>query len=382
VTSNAAIGVRGRHAVPFFDLQPSHEPLRDEILASVREIVDSGGFINGPAVAAFEGAFADYCGTSACVGVASGLDALRLALLALGVGVGDEVVVPANTFIATFEAVSQVGATPVPVDCSFADYNIDVAAMEAAVGGSTAALLPVHLYGQMADMRRVTQIAESQGLAILEDACQAHGAERDGLRAGSVGAAAAFSFYPAKNLGAFGDAGALVTNDARLASAACELREHGQREKYHHVTTGYTARLDTIQAAVLLHKLPVLDTWNQQRTDAVAYYCEALEGVGDLQLPPVAATSSPVWHLFVIRTARPSELADHLGREGVGTGRHYPQPPHLSEAYRALGHAEGAFPFTEQLAREALSLPLFPGISEEQLGVVVSAVRGFFDNRA
>jgi dTDP-3-amino-3,4,6-trideoxy-alpha-D-glucose transaminase len=365
--------------VPFLDLAAVHAPLREILLAEIGGIIDANAFINGPQVGEFEASFAAYCGTAHCVGVASGLDALRLALIAGGLDDGDEVLVPANTFIATFEAIGQAGGLPVPVDVSEEDCNIDVAAAVAAVTERTRFIMPVHLYGQLADMRGLTELAARRGLLIIEDACQAHGAERDGLRSGTGGLAGAFSFYPGKNLGAFGDAGALVTDDQELAARVRALREHGQKAKYEHEVEGWTARLDTIQALVLLFKLPLLDGWNEERRRAAHFYTERLSDVGDLGLPSVApGPNSPVWHLYVVRTAAPTELADFLRERGIGTGRHYPEPPHLSAAYRSLGYPEGTFPVSEALARESLSLPIFPGIGEEQLEAVVEAIEAYF----
>jgi dTDP-3-amino-3,4,6-trideoxy-alpha-D-glucose transaminase len=368
-----------RVQVPFVDLWRSHEPLRDVLLDEISELIESGEFINGRHVTAFESAFADYVGTEHAVGVASGLDALRLALITAGLERGDEVIVPASTFVATFEAVTQAGGVPVPADVSESDYGLDAEQVAAAITPRTRFLMPVHLYGQMADMIALGELAHRHGLAIIEDACQAHGAERDGLRAGQRGLAAAFSFYPAKNLGAFGDAGALVTDDERLADEVRKLREHGQRGKYEHELEGYTARLDTLQALVLLRKLPLLDGWNEERRTAAAFYTDRLTGVGDLLLPPVVRDSEPVWHLYVVRTAEPAQLADALRAQGIGTGRHYPVPPHLSPAYESLGLGPGSFPVTEALAEQCLSLPLFPGITDAQLSAVVEAVAAFFD---
>jgi len=254
------------------------------------------------------------------------------------------------------------------------DYNLDPAAVVAALTPRSRFLLPVHLYGQMADVVALEGIARRHGLAIIEDACQAHGARRDGLRAGAVGRAGAFSFYPAKNLGAMGDAGACVTDDGEIAERVRALREHGQRRKYEHDLEGYTARLDSIQALVLLRKLPLLDGWNEERRAAARFYAEALDGVGDLRLPPVPEGSEPVWHLFVVRTADPDRLAEFLRERGIHTGRHYPQPIHLSPAYAHLGNRAGAFPVTEALAAQALSLPLFPGITQAQLVSVAAAI--------
>jgi dTDP-4-amino-4,6-dideoxygalactose transaminase len=365
-------------AVPFVDLNPIHEPLVAPLLDDMAALIDSGAFVNGPQVAEFESALARYCGTDHCVGVASGLDALRLGLIAGGLGRGEEVVVPANTFAATVEAVVQAGGIPVLADVSELDYNLDPAAAAAAMTDRTRFLLPVHLYGQLADMAALEPLALRGGLGLLEDACQAHGAERDGRRAGASALAGAFSFYPAKNLGAMGDAGALVTGSPELAERARALREHGQRRKYEHDLEGYTARLDTIQAIVLLRKLPLLDGWNEERRAAAAFYLHALAGVGDLRLPPVAPGSRPVWHLFVVRTAQPERLASFLHERGIATARHYPRPIHLAPAYASLGYAHGAFPVTEALARECLSLPIFPGISEPQQHAVVAATKDVF----
>jgi dTDP-4-amino-4,6-dideoxygalactose transaminase len=367
--------------VPFVDLSSVTVPLRDTIIADFADLLARGAFVNGPEVAAFEDEFARYCGVKRCVGTASGLDALRIGLLAAGIESGDEVLVPANTFVATFEAVEQAGGVPVAVDVSEADYNLDVSLAERAVTARTRFILPVHLYGQLADMRALGELAAARGLRVVEDACQAHGAERDGIRAGTAGIAAGFSFYPAKNLGAIGDAGALVTGDDAVAARARALREHGEVEKYRSLYVGYTARLDTLQAMVLSHKLPLLDGWNAQRTLVADLYTAALDGVGDLRLPPRPAGSTPVWHLYVVRTADPDALRDFLAQEGVSTGRHYPEPAHLSGAFGQLGDGRGSFPVAEALADELVSLPIYPGISEEQIEIVSDAVRRFFAGR-
>jgi len=366
-------------AVPFLDLAPSHRSLKRELLGDIADLLDTGAFTNGPAVARFERAFAGYCGVDHCVGVASGLDALRLGLLATGLERGAEVVVPAATFVATLEAVTQAGGSPVLVDVTDDDYCIDPAAAAAAYTPRTHSVITVHLYGQMADMHGVGTAARRQGVVVIEDACQAHGAERDGLRAGAGGDVAAFSFYPGKNLGAAGDAGALVTDGAEVADLVRALREHGQTSKYVHAYEGWTARLDTIQALVLARKLALLDGWNDDRRQVAMFYREALNGVGDLVLPTVVAGSDPVWHVYVVRTAAPDGLAAYLRERGVGSGRHYPAPVHLTTAYDYLGHRPGEFPVAEALARECLSLPIFPGITEMQLAYVVDCVREFFD---
>jgi dTDP-4-amino-4,6-dideoxygalactose transaminase len=370
--------LRGKTQVPFLDLRPVNLPLRDDLLADLAGLLERGNFVHGPEIAAFEDAFACFCGAARCVGTSSGLDALRLCLLAAGIEPGDEVVVPANTFVATFEAVVQAGAVPVAVDVSESDYNLDPALVERAVTERTRFLLPVHLYGQLADMGALLRIADERGLQVVEDACQAHGAERDGFRAGSAGTAAAFSFYPAKNLGAAGDAGALVTSSEQIAETARALREHGEVEKYHSEYPGYTARLDSIQAMVLSRKLPLLEAWNARRAEAADFYDAALEGVGDLRLPPRAPGSSPVWHLYVVRTAQRQALASFLAERAISTARHYPEPPHLSRAFGGLADGPGSFPVTESLASELLSLPLYPGIALEQLQAVADAVRAFF----
>jgi dTDP-4-amino-4,6-dideoxygalactose transaminase len=360
--------------VPFLDLGPQHRDLKADILGDIAELLDSGAFTNGPAVAAFEREFSAYVGVGRCVGVASGLDALRLALVAAGLQRGDEVVVPALTFAATFEAVTQAGGVPVPADVSPTDYNLEPAAAAAATGRRTRFILPVHLYGQLADVAAL----QTFGVPLVEDACQAHGAVRDGFRAGAAGIAAAFSFYPGKNLGAAGDAGALVTDDDALADLVVALREHGQRTKYRHDREGYTARLDTMQALVLLRKLPWLDGWNDERRQVAAQYGDRLAGVGDLRLPPVPDGSEPVWHLYPVWTQQPEALAGFLAGRGVQSGRHYPEPPHLSAAYARFGWRPGAFPIAEDLAGHLLSLPIFPGMTEEQVDAVVCGVEEFF----
>ena len=353
--------------------------LRAEILDAIADVIETGCFVSGPVVEAFERNFAAYCRTAHCVGTASGLDALRLAFLAAGIEAGDEVLVPAHTFIATWEAVTQAGGIPVPVDISEADYGIDAVIAADVIGPRTRFITPVHLYGQLVDMAALGELAQRHGLVVIEDACQAHGAVRDGYRAGGCGDAAAFSFYPTKNLGAFGDAGAFVCDDEVVASRVRALREHGQHRKYDHELVGYTARLDAIQAAVLACKLPHLDDWNESRRAAARYYSERLAGVGDLVPPPTPPGSDPVWHLYVIRTADPQRLVEHLAEVGIASGRHYPTPPHLAPAYAHLGLRRGAFPVAEALADEGLSLPLFPNMTEQQLDSVVGAIAKFFD---
>ena len=364
--------------VPFLDLRPVHEPLAEDILDKIADVIERGAFINGREVAEFEAALSAYSGVAHCVGAASGLDALRLGLIAAELEPGSSVIVPADTFVATLEAVTQAGLRPVPVDVLETDYGIDPDAAAAAVDERTSAILPVHLYGQLSDLDALRPVAERAGLAVFEDAAQALGATRNDVQAGSIGLASAFSFYPGKNLGAMGDAGALVTNDEGVAERARALREHGQTRKYFHEWEGYTARLDTLQAVVLLAKLPSLDAWNAERRQIASWYSERLAKLGDLGLPPVPEGSSPVWHLYVVRTADPERLADFLRERGIGTGRHYPIPVHLAPAYEWLGYSRGAFPVSEALAQECLSLPIFPGLSEAQVDAVVGAVSDYF----
>jgi dTDP-4-amino-4,6-dideoxygalactose transaminase len=364
--------------VPFVDLGPANAAVKQRVLDRISETIDRGDFTNGHAVKEFERELADHVGGRHCVAVSSGLDALRLSLVASGLTPGAGVIVPAMTFAATFEAVIQAGGTPVVVDVAEEDYTLDVGATEVAAAEDATHMLPVHLYGQMADMRGLSGVAERHGLQIVEDACQAHGARRDGLGPGS-GQAATFSFYPTKNLGAMGDAGALVTDDEELTEHARALRMHGETRKYHHDYVGYTARLDTIQAIVLLEKLPLLEEWNRQRRAAAQFYTDALAGLEamGLRLPSEPAGSDSVWHLYVVRTSSPQQLAAFLADRGIETGRHYPEPPHLTPAYRSLGFVPGDFPIAEALAHEGLSLPLYPGISEAQLARVCEAVRNY-----
>ena len=346
----------GSVTVPFVDLGPSHAVVGDEIAADLARLIERGVFVNGPDVEAFEQAFAAACGLEE----------------------GDEVIVPAMTFIATFEAVVQAGGRPVVADVQDDDAGLDPAAAAAVVSPRTRFLLPVHLYGQMADVRSLGELADRTGIELLEDACQAHGAERDGVRAGGAGTAAAFSFYPSKNLGAMGDAGALVLDDDDHLRKARALREHGQTSRYRSEYVGYTARLDAFQAVVLLRKLPLLGRWNEERRAAAAFYREALWGVGDLKLPLAVHGAKHVWHVYAVRTADPAGLAAFLGARGISTSRHYPEPPHLAAAFSGLGRRAGAFPVAEAIARETISLPMFPGITEEQLEAVAEAIRDFF----
>ncbi len=351
--------------VPLVDLAWQHAQVADEVAAGWAQVLATTGFVGGPRVAAFEAEYAAYLGVEHCVGVANGTDAIELALRALGVGPGDECVVPANTFIATAEAVARTGATPVLVDCRADDALIDVDAAAAAVTPRTMAVLPVHLSGQMADVAGLAARLP-EGVAIVEDAAQSQGARREGLTAGAVGTIAATSFYPGKNLGAYGDAGAVMTDDAELAAAVRLLGAHGSARKYVHDTLGFNSRLDALQAVVLSVKLRRLDAWNEERRTAAKRYEALLSGLERVSLPVVAEASEPVWHLYVVRVDRRDQVLAELNANGVGAGIHYPTPVHLTGAFAGLGQRAGAFPVSEAMGERILSLPLYPGITAEQ----------------
>jgi len=335
--------------------------------------VRRNAFILGEEVAQFERAFAAYCEARYCVGLDNGSSALELALRAWGIGEGDDVITAPNSFIATASAIAVTGARPVFVDIDPRTYTLDVSQLEAAITPRTKALIPVHLYGQPADMDPLMDIARRHGLYVLEDACQAHGARYKGRRVGSLGDAAAFSFYPAKNLGCFGDGGALTTNDAALAERVAQLRHYGQRKKYEHIFLAYNRRLDTLQAAVLNVKLPHLEQWNAARRRLAARYTELLADV--VQTPVVADYAEHVFHLYVVRVPQRERVAARLKEAGIDTGQHYPIPIHLQEAYRYLGYEPGAFPEAERACQEALSLPMFPGLTEEEMENVAAALK-------
>jgi dTDP-4-amino-4,6-dideoxygalactose transaminase len=363
--------------VPFLDLKAPYAELRDELDAAYRRVMESGWFIMGDELRAFETEFAAYCGAKHCVGVGNGLEALHLILRGLGVGPGDEVIVPSNTYIATWLAVSYAGAKPVPVEPDPDTHNLDPERVHDAITPRTKAMIPVHLYGQCADMDPLRGLAASYGVKVIEDAAQAHGAEYKGRRAGSLGDAAAFSFYPGKNLGALGDAGAVVTNDDVLADAVRVLRNYGSREKYYNETKGYNSRLDELQAALLRVKMSKLDEWNERRKHVAERYLRELEGAGGVRLPRVPAWADPVWHLFVVQHPDRTRLQSHLTAAGVGTLIHYPKPPHLQEAYAELGYSRGAFPIAEQMADEVLSIPIGPHMSDADVDYVISQVASF-----
>jgi dTDP-4-amino-4,6-dideoxygalactose transaminase len=361
-------------AVPFLDLKSIQQRHAEGLRAAFDRVLDSGWYVLGQELAAFEREYAAYCGAAHAVGVANGLDAMVLVLRALDIGPGDEVIVPSNTYIATWLAVTAVGARPVPVEPVEATANLDPALLAAALTPHTRAVMPVHLYGQPVPMAPVLAFARQHGLKVIEDAAQAHGARIDGQRLGAHGDAVAWSFYPGKNLGALGDGGAVTTNDAALAERIRVLRNYGSRVKYHNEEIGTNSRLDELQAALLRAKLPMLDAENGRRAEVAARYLEGLRGL-PLGLPQVAAGVTPVWHLFVIRHAQRDALAQALAERGIGTLVHYPIPPHLQPAYASLGIAAGSLPISERLHAEVLSLPMGPTMGDGDVERVIDAVR-------
>lgn len=367
--------------VPFVDLVAEYAAIGAELDRAWREVAAEGHFVLGPCVARFERDFARFVGVEHGVGVASGLDALRLALLALEIGPGDEVIVPANSYIATALAVSHVGATPVLVDCEPATYAIDPRHVEAAVTRRSRAILPVHFTGQAADLRAIVEIASRHRLTVVEDAAQAHGTLWEERRCGSIGAVGCFSFYPSKNLGAYGDGGMATTNNPELAERLRRLRNYGERRKYDHVVKGFNSRLDGVQAAILAVKLRHLEARNAARRRHAEDYRALLTAVGDLRFQKRATYSSHIYHLFVVETQHRDTLRSHLAAKGIKTGIHYPTPIHLHEAYEDLGLREGAFPESERLARRTLSLPMYPELRAEQIEYVAAAIREFFRSR-
>jgi dTDP-4-amino-4,6-dideoxygalactose transaminase len=359
--------------VPFLDLQSIQLEHRDQLAAAFERVLHSGWYVLGDEVKRFEQEYAAYCGARFAVGVANGLDALSLVLRALDIGPGDEVIVPSNTYIATWLAVSHVGAMPVPVEPDPRTFNLDPARIAAAITSRTRAVLPVHLYGQPADMKAILDIAQRHRLHVLEDGAQAHGARLHGKRLGAHGDAVAWSFYPGKNLGALGDGGAVTTNDEALAERLRELRNYGSKVKYHNDVIGYNSRLDELQAAFLRAKLPHLDPANRRRTKIAQRYLNGLAGL-DLVLPVVADFTEPAWHLFVVRHRRREALAQRLRELGVATMIHYPVAPHRQPAYAALGMAQGCLPISEALHAQVLSLPIGPTQSDAATDQVIAAL--------
>jgi dTDP-4-amino-4,6-dideoxygalactose transaminase len=372
--------------VPFVDLKIQYKQIEHEVLPMVTEAMANGAFIGGPQVTNFESEFAAFCDSTYCAGVNSGTDALRFALMSVGVGPGDEVITVPHTFIATTEAISQVGATPAFVDIDERTYNMDPIKLEdylkfrnrqSSIVNRIRAVIPVHLYGQPADMDPILQIARQYNLAVVEDACQAHGALYKGRKAGSLGTVGCFSFYPGKNLGAYGEGGAVVTQDEQIANKIRMLRDHGQAKKYFHDVEGYNGRLDAIQAGVLRIKLKRLSEWNQARRDHAALYDQLLSGVDGVTLPFQADFAQSVYHLYVILADNRDALQKFLGDNGVATGLHYPLPLHLQKAYEHLGYKKGDFPVTERVADTLLSLPMYPELTSQQIEYVAESIKKF-----
>jgi dTDP-4-amino-4,6-dideoxygalactose transaminase len=381
--------------IPFLDLKAQYRQIEHEVVPLVTEAMENGMFIGGPNVEGFEKEFAEFCNTQYCIGVNSGTDALRFALMAAGVGPGHEVITVSNTFIATTEAISQVGATPVFVDIDEHTCNIDPEKLKVfieqkcsfdqstnqLINQSTRspvkAVIPVHIYGQMADMDPIMEFAQNRGLLVIEDACQAHGAKYKNKAAGSMGAAGCFSFYPGKNLGAYGEGGAVVTQDEKIAAEIRMIRDHGQNKKYFHTMEGYNGRLDAIQAAVLRVKLKRLADWNKARNDSAAYYNELLADVPGIEFAKVADFAESVYHLYVIMLDERDALQEFLGDKGIATGLHYPLPLHMQKAYEHLGYKEGDFPITERVAKRLLSLPMYPELTRDQIKYVVDSIKEF-----
>jgi dTDP-4-amino-4,6-dideoxygalactose transaminase len=361
-------------SVPLVDLSLQHATVAEEVAKGFDEVIRSGCFVLGPQVERFEDEFARYCGAAHCVGVASGTDALELSLRAHGVAQGDEVILPTNSFVATAEAVARVGAKPVLVDCDPRFFLIDVDQTAAAVTRRTAAIVPVHLYGQIAPLELLTKIATAAGIPVIEDAAQAHGGRRHTYRAPLSGCAS-FSFYPGKNLGAYGDAGAIVTNDHEIADRCLRLRNHGGTSRYEHAEVGFNSRLDSLQATVLTAKLRRLDAWNGERAELARRYEELLADIPEIVLPATLEGNDHAWHLYVIRVPRRDQVLHGLHRSGIGAGIHYPKPIHLTRAFAELGYGRGAFPVAEACAETVLSLPIYPGLSLANQERVAEAVK-------
>ncbi len=363
--------------IPFLDMKAQYLELKTEFDEAYARVMDSGWYILSDEVEAFEMEFAQYIGVSHCIGVGNGLEALQLILLGYGIGEGDEVIVPANTYIASWLAVSYVGPTPVPVEPDPNTYNIDPTRIERAITKQTKAIMPVHLYGQPSEMDMICQIATQYGLYVVEDSAQTHGAVYKNRMAGGLGSAAGFSFYPTKNLGAFGDAGAVTTNDAQLADKIRVLRNYGSRRKYFNEVKGHNSRLDPLQAAFLRVKLKYLDLWNERRKEIAEFYLATLKGLDGLTLPGIASGSTHVWHLFVIAHQQRDTLQKYLEQKGINTLIHYPIPPHLSTAYADMGYKAGDFPISERIAESVLSIPIGPHFTLEEARYVADAIGQF-----
>lgn len=364
--------------IPFVDLQAQYRNIKPEIDKAVHQILDSSSYILGKAVKDFEAAFAKAHDAKHCLGVSSGTDALHLILWALGIGPGDEVITVPNTFIATIEAILLVGAKPVFVDINEGDYNIDTTKIEKAITAKTKAVLPVHLYGHSCDLHPILELTRKHNLWLIEDACQAHLAEYNGKKVGTFGIAAAFSFYPGKNLGAYGEAGAVMTNDSELYIKLSKLRDHGQGQKYFHEYWGHNYRMEGLQGAVLCVKLNYLEEWTKVRRKNAQYYNHYLREIPEISLPAEMPYAKHVYHLYEIRTHKRDELKTYLEGSGIATGLHYPIPLHIQKGLSCLGYREGEFPVTEKVSREILSLPMYPELTEGQISYVCNSIREFF----
>jgi len=366
-----------KDVIPFLDLKMINLRQRDEFHHALDKVLDSGWLILGEECKEFEQEFAAYCGVKHCIGVGNGLEALHLVLRAWNIGLGDEVIVPSNTYIATWLAVTYTGATPVPVEPDAQTYNLDPKLLEAAITPRTKAIIPVHLYGQVADISTISAIAQKHSIKVLEDAAQSHGAEYMGKKAGALGDAAGFSFYPGKNLGALGDGGAITTNDSALAEKLRTLRNYGSQLKYHNEIVGFNSRLDEIQAAFLRAKLPLLDADNRHRAEIAEIYQSELSGIIELTLPFISMDGKSAGHVYAISHPQRDRLAEHLTKHGIATMIHYPIPPHLQPAYSSLGKKSGDFPIAEQIHSEILSLPIGPTMPIEYAQKVVASIRRF-----
>ena len=365
--------------VPFLDLKIQYKQIEQEVIPMLTDAMSNAAFIGGPQVIGFETEFAEFCDSRYSVGVNSGTDALRFALMAVGVKPGDEVITVPNTFIATTEAISQVGAMPVFIDIDPKTYNMDTSAIKEKITKKTKAIVPVHLYGQPADMDPIMSIAKEYSISVIEDACQAHGATYKDKKAGSIGTVGCFSFYPGKNLGAYGEGGAVVTQDKEIAKKISMIRDHGQAEKYFHEIEGYNGRLDAIQAGVLRIKLKRLKEWNKARRNNAKHYDTLLSKVDGIIIPFEANSTQSVYHLYVILLDDRDKLQKYLMDKGIATGLHYPVPLHLQKAYSYMGYREGAFPVSENAAKRLLSLPMFPELSKEQIEYVCSSIKEFIE---
>ncbi len=366
--------------IPFLNFSDSHTQIRNELESAFANVLTSGWFVQGKELESFEKEYADYNKVNSCIGVSNGLDALHLALRALGIGAGDEVIVPSNTYIATLLAVSYVGASPVLVEPRLGTYNLNPEGIGAAITNKTKAIMPVHLYGQACEMSAIHQIANKYNLYIVEDNAQAQGATYIGKMTGSWGIVSGTSFYPGKNLGALGDAGAITTNDIEISRKIKMLRNYGSEKKYINEVIGYNMRLDEIQAAFLRVKLRKLSEWTNERKQIASWYNAELNGLGDLVLPEIAEGATHVYHLYVVRTKKRDALQQYLTDHGVGTLIHYPIPPHLQGAYLSLGYKKGDFPIAEEIANSCLSLPIWPGITEIDIRYIIGKIKSFFNN--